>query len=235
MLENLPPPKIRLPSKPLINTMQDVTGPITITNNISSISNSVDLPGSPTTTTQALHDNSTKIATDAFVLNEIASIADTDNFFGTVNFPGDSIVAVGDDYFTLIAGTNISISGNATTHEITIDATVPTGIVVWNEVFGPTAMLVNNGYVANNSSVVTLSLPPTSAFGDILRIVGKGAGGWQITQGAGQIIHFGDQNTTVGAGGSVSSQSTFDIIELLCTTANTNWTELSTQGNLTVI
>ena len=104
----------------------------------------------------------------------------------------------------------------------------------WNEVSGPTAMLVQNGYVANNSSLVVLTLPPVAIFGSIVRAVNKGVGGWKIAQNAGQIIHFGNQNTTLGTGGSLQSQSNFDVVELLCTTENTNWTQLAAQGNITV-
>ncbi len=137
-----------------------------------------------TSTTQAFGDNTTKLATDAFVQ-------------------------------AAIAGAPFAF--------------------VWNEVAGPTTMLIDNGYVANNSSLVVLTLPPIAPFGAIVRVVNKGVGGWQIAQGAGQIIHFGNQNTTLGVGGSLNSQSNFDVVELLCTTANTNWTQLAAQGNITVI
>ena len=114
-----------------------------------------------------------------------------------------------------------------------VDAAVAFGFP-WYEVTGATAMLVNQGYVANNSSQVVLTLPATAAFGSKLRVVGKGAGGWRIAQNVGQTIHFGTQNTTSGVGGYLESQATFDAIELLCTTADTNWTELSAQGNIIV-
>jgi hypothetical protein len=115
-----------------------------------------------------------------------------------------------------------------------VDAAVAVGGFVWYEVTGPTGMAVNSGYVANNSSLVILTLPAVAVFGARVRVVGKGAGGWKIAQNAGQTVHFGDKQTTVGAAGFLASQNTFDAIELLCTTATTNWTELSAQGNITV-
>lgn len=115
-----------------------------------------------------------------------------------------------------------------------VDAAVAAG-ATWYEVTGPTAMVINRGYVANNSSQVVLTLPVTAAFGSKLRIVGKGAGGWRIAQNSGQVIHFGDKITTSGVSGYLESQNSFDAVELLCTTANTNWTELSAQGNIVVI
>lgn len=103
------------------------------------------------------------------------------------------------------------------------------------EIVASQTALVNVGYVTNNSSLVTLTLSPLSSFGDRIRVIGKGAGGWMIAQGPGQVIHCGSQNTTVGIAGYIASQGTFDTLELLCTTANTNWTMLTISGNLTVM
>lgn len=107
----------------------------------------------------------------------------------------------------------------------------------WNEVvvMGPTSMVANNGYVANNAGLVTLTLPVTAAFGTVIRVAGKGAGGWHIAQNAGQTIHFGVVDTSTGAGGSLESTDQYDAVELLCTVADTEWTVLSVIGNLTVV
>ena len=96
-------------------------------------------------------------------------------------------------------------------------------------------MAINNGYIANNAALVTATLPSTSAVGDLVWIVGKGAGGWQIAQNAGQTIHFGNQDTTMGAGGHLDSTNQYDTIQLLCTAANTDWTCTGiSQGNISV-
>lgn len=50
-----------------------LTGPVTSIGNATAISNSINLPGSPTTTTQPTSDNSTKIATTEFVKNVVTS------------------------------------------------------------------------------------------------------------------------------------------------------------------
>lgn len=107
---------------------------------------------------------------------------------------------------------------------------------VWNEilVMGPTSMVANNGYVTNNAGLVSLTLPLTAAFGTIIRVAGKGAGGWLIAQNAGQNIQVGNVSSTPGAGGSVASTNAFDAIELLCTTADTTWTQLSSVGALNI-
>jgi len=106
----------------------------------------------------------------------------------------------------------------------------------WNEITGASqTMAPDQGYVTNNAGLVTLTLPNVAAFGTVINIVGKGAGGWRIAQGAGQQIHVGSTASTVGAGGYVESTNQYDSIELLCTTANTTWTCLGgPQGNITI-
>lgn len=133
---------------------------------------------------------------------------------------------------TLTAGTGVTITNGA--GSITINAT-GSGLT-WTDVTGTTqAMAVNNGYTANNAGVVTLTLPSTAAYGSIVAVVGKGAGGWTIAQNSGQIIHFGSVNTTSGVGGSLSSTNQYDVIFLLCTVANTDFTVTRSQGNITYV
>lgn len=128
----------------------------------------------------------------------------------------------------LSMGSNISITGT------TLNAVGATGIT-WAEVVGTSqAIAVNSGYVANNGSLVSLSLPASSAVGDIIEVCGKGAGGWRITQAVGQSINVGASSTTSGVTGSVSSSIVFNSIRLLCTVANTVWTALSHEGTLTI-
>lgn len=54
-----------------VTTNANLTGPITSVGNATTITSSVALPGSPTTTTQTAGDNSTKIATTAYVANAL--------------------------------------------------------------------------------------------------------------------------------------------------------------------
>ena len=108
---------------------------------------------------------------------------------------------------------------------------------VWHDVTTSIQqMRVNNGYVSDSGSLVTLALPVTSAFGDHIAIVGKGAGGWTISQGPLQYIQIGSVASTAGSGGSVSSINQFDSISLVCTTANTIWTAFGgPQGQITLL
>ena len=107
----------------------------------------------------------------------------------------------------------------------------------WNTINTTSAsMSTNNGYFANNSALVSLALPSVSAVGDPLSIVGMGAGGWTITQAAGQQIIIGSAATTLGVGGSLSSTNQYDSLTLVCAVNNTTWIARGApQGVLTIV
>lgn len=111
------------------------------------------------------------------------------------------------------------------------------GGISWSVVTGTTQTLAaNNGYFANNGTQVDFSLPATAAVGDTFAVAGmNNATGWTITQGAGQTIHFGDTDTTTGAGGSLTSTATYDVVELVCNVANTDYVVTRSIGNITVV
>jgi hypothetical protein len=134
---------------------------------------------------------------------------------------------------TLSAGTNISIANNAGT--ITISATGSGGFT-WNHTTGTSASMVsNNGYIADNAGLVTLTLPATSSLGDEIYIIGRGAGGWKVAQNSGQTIFFGNTSSTAGVTGFLASTLPRDNLYLVCTNANTEWTVGSgPEGNITV-
>jgi len=133
---------------------------------------------------------------------------------------------------SLTAGSNITITPGAGSITIASSAVAFT----WNEETGTSAnMAVNNGYIANNGGLVTLTLPTTAAVGDVVRVSGKGAGGWKIAQNAGETIYFGLLASTTGAAGFISSTAQRDAVELVCITANNDWNVLSSIGNITVL
>jgi len=110
----------------------------------------------------------------------------------------------------------------------------PSAGITWTEVTGTSqSAAVNNGYIANNGGLVTVTLPGTFAVGDIVHVVGKGAGLWNITATAGDTIQFGNQASS--SGGTVTATNQYDAIQVIGITANTTWacTGVS-QGNLTV-
>jgi len=132
----------------------------------------------------------------------------------------------------LTAGTGISVvngSGTITISSLTAGFT-------WNEETGTSVTLVvGNGYIANNAGLVTLTLPGTSALGDSVQIIGKGAGLFKIAQNAGNTINYVASSTTTGVGGSLTAIEQFASLELICTTANTDWTVSDSTGNFTVV
>lgn len=103
------------------------------------------------------------------------------------------------------------------------------------EVTGTTeSMASDNGYIANNSGLVTLTLPTTIGLGERLQVVGKGTGLWRIAQNANQVIHFGILDTTTGVGGRLDATSQYDTVDLMCTVANLEFTVTSSVGTITV-
>lgn len=122
----------------------------------------------------------------------------------------------------LTAGTGIGLVNAA--GSITISTTGFAGFA-WNVVSGTSqAMLSNNGYIADNGALVTLTLPATSTVGDEIDVIGKGAGGWLVQCGGGQTIVIG--SSTTSAGGSVASTNAKDSYSMICTEANIEWTVL---------
>lgn len=136
---------------------------------------------------------------------------------------------------TIAGGGDVSTSGSGSTVTVTYSGGGGGGIT-WNEVTGTTqAISVNNGYIANNGSLVTLTLPATAAVGDVTRVIGLGAGGWKIAQNASQYISWDESTvTTTGATGYLSSSDDHDAVELICTVTNNGWGVLSSKGNITI-
>jgi hypothetical protein len=146
--------------------------------------------------------------------------------------------------FTSLLKGLVPASGGGTVNFLRADgvfAAPPTVGLTYTEVTGTAAsMSVNNGYIANNGALVTLTLPTTAAVGDVIPIVGSGAGGWRIAQNASQVIKWtsggvaGTNETTTGATGHLDSADRFDSVELICIAANTTWGVRLAKGNPTL-
>ena len=93
----------------------------------------------------------------------------------------------------------------------------------------------NVTYIPTNALITTYVLPTAFNVNDIFIIVGYGAGGWTITQNAGQTIHRSTGSTTTGIGGSVPSTSRYDCITLRGTVKNTDLVQETHEGNLTYV
>lgn len=104
----------------------------------------------------------------------------------------------------------------------------------FEEITGTSHTAIPGGhYIANNGSLVTITLPSVFEVGDIVWIVGKGAGLWALDCPAGDVIHFGNQDTS--SGGTITATNRYDAIQVVGTVANSEWTCTGvSQGNLTV-
>jgi len=176
---------------------------------------------------------------------------DSDNiFFSNVGVAGDNNTirlgtqGTGDKQQDkcFIAGIYNTAPSGGTDQSVIIDSNGQLGAITafpitWSEVTGTSqSASVNSGYISNNASQVVITLPDTAAVGSILRVTGKGAGGWKIAQNAGETITWDESNsTTTGVGGYLESSDDYDSVELICLTANTLWGILSSKGNITIV
>lgn len=139
---------------------------------------------------------------------------------------------VGAVTLTSVGGTiGITTSGST----INLETTALDAYYTFQEIATSQSAIVNFWYSCNNASLITLTLPGTANLGDKVKITGKGVGGWKVGQNVGQQIHYGNLNTTSGTGGSIASINTFDCIELVCISVNTDWLVHNSQGNLTIV
>ena len=192
-------------------------------------------------TGKVIKDSGTKVSDLLAVADNLSDVASPSTAFDNISpltTKGDLLVYDGSGNTRLPAGPDGQV--------LTVDSSAPAGVkwapasassIPFTEITSSTlSMASNNGYILNNPSLLTAMLPSSSSVGDIVWIVGKGVGGWRIAQNSGQTIHFGSQDTTAGAGGSLDSTNQYDAIQLLCTAANTDWTCTGiAQGNISVV
>lgn len=143
--------------------------------------------------------------------------------------PGDKndagLSSYDDTYFTVDADGYVSLTGGtAFFWNVITQATEPANFVV------------NNGYLCQSGGTgnVSIALPTTSEVGDEIAIYLDGATTWTITQGAGQQIRISGSQTTLGAGGSLTTTGTGDGVRLVCSVADTLWVCINQTGNITV-
>jgi hypothetical protein len=149
---------------------------------------------------------------------------------------GDNPVPVGPllGNINIVGAGGATVVGNAVTNTLTI--TAASAGIPWTEILAAALPLVaDNGYICNRATIITATLPVAAAVGTIIALVGKGAGLYTIAQRAGQTIHFDDQDTTTGVGGSLTATNRYDCIELICTVADLDFTVRSSVGNFTVV
>lgn len=109
-------------------------------------------------------------------------------------------------------------------------------LIAITEVTGTSSALVKgNSYIANNAGLVTLTLPSTGTIGDVIQIIGKGAGLYVIAQNASQQIFNIGAATTAGITGSLTALEQYASLTLRCTTTNTGWTVVHSSGTFLAV
>ena len=146
----------------------------------------------------------------------------------------------GDIYFRSASGPLARLGIGSNGQVLVVNAGLPgwanQSALNWSLITGTAqAAVVNTGYIVNASALCTITLPATAAVGSLLEIVGVGAGGWRLGQGANQQVVFGNISNTAGAGGQLNSTHQRDAIRLVCITADTTWQVISSVGNIDVI
>lgn len=162
--------------------------------------------------------------------NNITLNAD-DNVVGSVE--SDSGTATPTSNSFTIAGTG-GITTSASGDTITIDGSSLQNFS-WQVITSATDDLeANNGYFANRSGGVTFTLPVSASVGDTISISAIHSDGWTIAQNASQKIRMGNDITTTGVGGSLTSTAVGDTVTIVCSVANTTFQVISSMGNITV-
>lgn len=171
------------------------------------------------------------------VLAVVSSAGQSANLQEWQNNAGTALTSVDASGNITLPGLPV-VDNHATTKKYVDDtiAGINTGIITFTEVTGTSVTaIVNNGYIANNASLVTINLPATAAVGDIIKVVGKGAGGWKISQNAGQVIYFGESSTSTGVTGYLSSTHQRNCVEIICINTNTQWQVIGSVGTVSTV
>lgn len=179
-------------------------------------------------TNNSINNASPNIAAHSVVISEAAA-----NQVGVLLGAGQILIgttALDPVAANLTAGAGITIT--PASGSITV-ASTGVGSLTWNDVAGTTqAAAVNNGYIISNAGQTTVTIPATAAVGSVFGVAGKGAAGWILQMNTGQIAHLG--NSATSSAGTLTSTNQWDSVQLVCVTANTTFTVLCVQGNLTV-
>jgi hypothetical protein len=129
--------------------------------------------------------------------------------------------------------TALNTTGNVGAHSITIPS------FYWT-VTGSTAFTPANftGYLLSGIAPVTVTLPVTPTVGYWFALVNVNGGiSFTLAQNANDQITWGSQQTTLGAGGSITSTNAGDTLNVVCYLVGGNhlWSAFWSQGNMVVV
>ena len=144
---------------------------------------------------------------------------------------GGNISPDGSGNINIVGGGSVSVSGSGSTLTIT----VPSTFFAWSVITANQVAVTFNGYFVNGGSRVDITLPATSSVGDTFQVVDKGGNLWRLLQGAAQQIKYKDSSSTLGVGGSITSQVQGDSALLVCSVADTEWWITDSVGTFVVV
>ncbi len=105
------------------------------------------------------------------------------------------------------------------------------GGFMWNDVTtGSASAVADNGYMADSTSLTTITLPASPVLGDTYKVLNVNTGGFRIVYNAGQSIDYGNSTTTTTTG-SLSSSTIGDELTITAKSA-TSFFAYGGQGSL---
>jgi hypothetical protein len=126
---------------------------------------------------------------------------------------------------TTSALTDITLNGvcHFNSAQFTVDpsgfvSSIATGAITWNDIIGPIAAVVSNGYFMASASVVTL---PLGALGDTIEVVDVFGGGVVVQAAGADVIRI--SNVISSAGGTATSTQAGDGLRLVFSAAAGAW------------
>ena len=226
-----------------VTTNANLTGPVTSSGNATTISNSINLPANPTTTTQAVGENTNIIATDAFVQAQINNQVDMHD---PVQAATTAALILSPTYSNGSSGVGATLTAG-TVGVLVIDGYTPVlndRVLVQNQ-----ALSFQNGcYVLTTVGVVITTdyvLTRCTDFNQVSNInygvtfpvlQGTANTNQQFTMNNNAAITVGTTAITFAqtSGGSQLSQGTNIVItgNSIATTSNPAFTTLTTTGNV---
>lgn len=172
----------------------------------------------------------TQMVTIDTVTNQLGSQAIPSGFADTFTTDSGNALPVS-GVLNVLGGVGTTTSGAGNTITITSD----NAGFNWQVVTVPQIGGDSQGYFTNDVGSVDVALPALSAVGDTFQVAAMSAGGWTISQGAGQSIRIGTQVTTTGVTGSLASTDMGDWVTLVCNIADTSWMAFVNQGNPNIV